>query len=134
MLVCERSLEMYLEDINPMSRRYAEAVFKQDNAEKIEEALLRVTFHDEDWRWVQSYCLQFLAHPDSFPPPTARGVFRGLIYYHPYILIVLLHHSVPSSVSRRSLKNKAIFSGASSSRAMRLRSPSTVLHCSLAGR
>ena len=65
MLVCERSLEMYLEEINPMSRRYAEAVFKQDDVEKIEEALLRVTFHDEDWRWVQSYCLQFLTHFDK---------------------------------------------------------------------
>ena len=65
MLVCERSLEMYFEEINPMSRRYAETLFKQDNTEKIEEALLRVTFHDGDWRWVQSYCLQFLAHPDK---------------------------------------------------------------------
>ena len=65
MLVCERNLEMYFEEINPMSRRYAEAVFKQDNAEKIEEALLRVTFHDREWRWVQSYCLQFLTHPDK---------------------------------------------------------------------
>lgn len=65
MLVCERSLEVYLEEINPMSRRYAEAIFQQDNAEKIEEALLRVTFHDEDWRWVQTYCLQFLAHPNK---------------------------------------------------------------------
>ncbi len=65
MLVCERSLEMYFEEINPMSRCYAEAVFKQDDTERIEEALLRVTFHDEDWCWVQSYCLQFLTHPDK---------------------------------------------------------------------
>ncbi len=64
MLVCERNLEMYFEEINPMSRRYAECVFEQDNAEKIEEALLRVTFHDEDWRWVQSYCLKFLEYQD----------------------------------------------------------------------
>ncbi len=56
---------MYFEEINPMSRRYAEIVFAQDNTEKIEEALLRVTFHDEDWHWVQSYCLQFLAYPDK---------------------------------------------------------------------
>ena len=65
MQVCERSLEVYLEEINPMPRRYAEAVFRQDSAEKIEEALLRVTFHDEDWRWVQSYCLKFLGYPDK---------------------------------------------------------------------
>ena len=24
-----------------------------------------MTFHDDDWRWVQSYCLQFLTHPDK---------------------------------------------------------------------
>ena len=65
MLVCERNLEMYFEEINPMSRRYAEAVFEQDNDEKIEEALLRVTFHDEDWHWVQSYCLKFLEYPNK---------------------------------------------------------------------
>ncbi|GAC1424905.1 MAG: hypothetical protein PVS3B3_31830 [Ktedonobacteraceae bacterium] len=65
MQICERSLEMYFEEINPMSRRYAEAIFTQDNAEKIEEALLRVTFHDPDWRWVQTYCLEFLEHPDK---------------------------------------------------------------------
>lgn len=56
---------MYYEEINPMSRRYAEAIFKEENAEKIEEALVRITFHDEDWRWVQSYCLKFLEHSDS---------------------------------------------------------------------
>lgn len=65
MLVFERDLVMYYEEINPMSRRDAEIVFKQDDAEKIEEALVRITFHDEDWRWVQSYCLKFLEHPNK---------------------------------------------------------------------
>ena len=65
MQLCERSLEMYFEEINPMSRRYAEKVFQQDDADKIEEALLRVTFHDADWQWVQSYCLKFLKYPDK---------------------------------------------------------------------
>ncbi len=65
MQVCERNLEMYFQEVNPMSRRYAEQVFRQDDPNKIEEALLRVTFHDEDWRWVQSYCLKFLIHPNK---------------------------------------------------------------------
>jgi hypothetical protein len=56
---------MYYEEVNPMPRRYAEAIFKQDDAQRIEEALLRVTFHDTDWRWVQAYCLQFLTHPSK---------------------------------------------------------------------
>ncbi|GAC1651781.1 MAG: hypothetical protein NVS4B12_22820 [Ktedonobacteraceae bacterium] len=64
-LVLERKLVMYCEEVNPMSRRSAEALFAQDHVEKIEEALLRVTFHDEDWRWVQFYCLKFLEHPNK---------------------------------------------------------------------
>jgi len=56
---------MYYEEINPVSRQVAEHIFEHGSAGKIEEVLLRVTFHDEDWQWVQFYCLKFLEHPDK---------------------------------------------------------------------
>ncbi len=82
MQLCERSLEMYFEEINPMSRRYAEKVFQQHDAEKIEAALLRVTFHDEDWRWVQSYCLEFLKYPDKSVRTVAATCLGHLACIH----------------------------------------------------
>ncbi len=73
---------MYVEEINPMSRRDAEAIFAQGNPEKIEEALLRVTFHDEDWRWVQSNCLKFLVHADKDVRMVAASCLGHLACIH----------------------------------------------------
>ena len=56
---------MCYEEINPISRRLAEHIFKSGSNDRIEEVLLRVTFHDEDWQWVQFYCLKFLEYPDK---------------------------------------------------------------------
>jgi HEAT repeat len=56
---------MRYEKINPLSRQEAETIFKQRDAEAMSDALLSVTFHGEDWHWVQSSCLMFLEDPDT---------------------------------------------------------------------
>ncbi len=82
MLVLERNPVMYYEEINPIARKDAEYIFKHGNADKIEEALLRVTFHDEDWQWVQFYCLKFLIHPDKDVCAVAASCLGHLACIH----------------------------------------------------
>ena len=73
---------MYDEEINPISRQVAEHIFKNGSADKIEEVLLRVTFHDEDWQWVQFYCLKFLEHPDKDVQAVAATCLGHLACIH----------------------------------------------------
>lgn len=55
---------MQYKRIQPVTKYEAEAVFAQGTSEHIIEALLGVTYHGEDWRWVQHTCLTFLDRPD----------------------------------------------------------------------
>jgi len=51
---------MEYEEIKPISRIEAEAIFDSSNDYKISKALVRLAYYDEDWRWVQSKCLEYL--------------------------------------------------------------------------
>jgi len=48
-----------------MKRQDAEVAFSSNDVKMICSALVRVTYHDPDWKWVQSYCLLFGKHPAS---------------------------------------------------------------------
>ena len=54
----------------PIARDEAETIFRSQDRRAISDALVRVTFHDSDWRWVQDWCLRFAEHSD----PELRGV------------------------------------------------------------
>jgi len=47
------------EQPHPISREDAEAAFASGDPELIAHALVRVAFHDTDWRWGQERCLGF---------------------------------------------------------------------------
>jgi hypothetical protein len=55
---------MRYERVQPISREEAEEIFRADNKEESALALLRLTYHDDDWRWVQDLCLNFLNEGD----------------------------------------------------------------------
>jgi len=55
---------MYYENVLPIKRHEAKIAFSSKNAINICDALLRITYHDSDWQWVQSYCLYFSKHTD----------------------------------------------------------------------
>jgi hypothetical protein len=52
-------------DVPELSREDARRSFSSGDAEKICNALVSVTFHDQDWRWAQELCLGFLSSQDS---------------------------------------------------------------------
>lgn len=56
---------MYYKDVLPITRQEAEDAFSSGNLEKICDALVRLTYHDPDWEWVQAQCLRFGKHSHS---------------------------------------------------------------------
>jgi len=56
---------MYYKDVLPIKREEAETAFSSGNLQEICDALVRITYHDPDWRWVQAQCLYFGKHPQS---------------------------------------------------------------------
>lgn len=56
---------MYYKEILPITREEAEISFSSGNLQEICDALVRLTYHDPDWRWVQEQCLHFGKHPQS---------------------------------------------------------------------
>src|SRR4051812_9209776 len=61
----------------PISRNEARATFRSKDEAAICSALLSLTFHDPDWRWVQDQLLQFARHRGS----AVRGM-AGLCFGH----------------------------------------------------
>lgn len=55
----------HFQEVIPISRNEAEEAFLSDSPERICNALLRISFNEPDWRWVQEKCLQFLSSKDS---------------------------------------------------------------------
>ena len=56
---------MRYEEIPPISREEAQAVFTRDDPHAVVNALLGLALNDPDWRWVQDQCLQFSQHPSE---------------------------------------------------------------------
>ena len=48
------------EDVIPLSRESALDAFESDDPGRICRALVAISFHDEDWQWVQNVCLRYL--------------------------------------------------------------------------
>jgi len=70
-------LSLRYHEVPPISRNEARAAFRTKDEAAICAALLSLTFHDPDWRWVQDQLLQFAKHKSS----TVRGV-AGLCFGH----------------------------------------------------
>jgi hypothetical protein len=55
---------MILDEVKPITRTEAEAGLTSGIPDKICDALIRITYHDPDWRWVQDMCLELASHSD----------------------------------------------------------------------
>ncbi|MEO7659498.1 MAG: hypothetical protein ABIV48_07775 [Pyrinomonadaceae bacterium] len=62
--------ENHYQEVPTISREDAETAFSSGVAERICDALVRVTFNDSDWRWVQERCLFLINSSD----PEVRGL------------------------------------------------------------
>lgn len=57
-------------EVEPIDRIEAERAFISGRPDLICDALVRVTFHDPDWQWVQRWCVHFL----GFDSDEVRGL------------------------------------------------------------
>lgn len=55
---------MRFQEITPVLREEALNAFASNNAEAICNALVRITYHDPYWRWVQEQCVRLAQFPD----------------------------------------------------------------------
>lgn len=55
---------MRFEQVIQIGRDEAEDAFASGDAWRICDALVRIAYHDPDWRWVEMKCLEFTSHPD----------------------------------------------------------------------
>jgi hypothetical protein len=53
---------MILDEVKPITQTEAEAGLASGMPDKICDALIRITYHHPDWRWVQDVCLVFASH------------------------------------------------------------------------
>lgn len=51
-------------EVNPISRDLAEKAFESNDTKKICDALIRVTYYDDDYNWVQKKCVGYLKSND----------------------------------------------------------------------
>jgi len=60
---------MKYEELQPIPRLQAEELLASDDADTVCRTLISAALFEEDWRWVESMCLQ-MAHD---PRPAVRG-------------------------------------------------------------
>lgn len=73
---------MKYHEVVPISRVEAEAAFAGGISSAICDALIRVTYHDPDWQWVQEWCIALARHPDSAVRGLAANCFGHLARIH----------------------------------------------------
>ncbi len=61
---------MRYHDVVPISKEEAQSAFQGEDSERICDALVRIAYHDPDWKWVQEQCIRFSRHAD----PDVRGL------------------------------------------------------------
>lgn len=52
------------DEVKPMTRDEALAAFASEKPDMVCDALIRLTYHDGDWQWVQDQCISWARHPN----------------------------------------------------------------------
>ena len=73
---------MFFEQVIQIGRDDAEDAFASGDAWRIRDALVRIAYHDPDWRWVEMKCLEFTSHPETSIRMVAVRCFSHLARIH----------------------------------------------------
>jgi hypothetical protein len=73
---------MRLHNVVPITREDAEEAFASGDATLICDALVRLAYYEQDWRWVQAHCLSFLKHEDRAIAATSATCLGHLARRH----------------------------------------------------
>jgi hypothetical protein len=69
-------------EITPLARSEAEVILEDGPPEMISMALLRLAYHEPDWKWVQDLCIRFSQHTDSWVRKNCLICFSHLVRIH----------------------------------------------------
>ena len=73
---------MKYHEVVPISRQDAALAFSSGSPRDITHSLIRVVYHDPDWRWAQELCIEYAKHPDSSVAGLAVTCFGHLARIH----------------------------------------------------
>lgn len=73
---------MRYHDVQPISREDAEGAFCTGDPKKICDALIRLVFHESEWRVAQEECMRFSTHADAAVRGLAATCFGHLARIH----------------------------------------------------
>ena len=65
-------------------------MLRSGQTEQIIDALVSAAYHDPDWRWIQSQCLQFLTHADVWVRRNAATCVGLLAVFHQKLDVALV--------------------------------------------
>ncbi len=73
---------MHLVKVFPKSHEEAEVYLARDDLETIYDVLVWVTYRDDDWAWVQKWCLSFTYHENPAVRSLAASCLADLATLH----------------------------------------------------
>jgi hypothetical protein len=74
--------ELKYEPVECRTREEIVRLFDSGDGPSIAAALYSATYHDSDWKWVQSQCLRYLTSPDLQVRWTAATCLGNLSVFH----------------------------------------------------
>ena len=81
---------MKYQELQPIERELAEKQLLSDDIDKITDSLLRLTFHDMEWRWVQNKCINLSSHPSKEVRHTCIQCFGHIARIHGVLDLVVV--------------------------------------------
>jgi hypothetical protein len=69
-------------EVTPIERSEAEAIFASASTARICDALVRSTYFDPDWRWVEMQCLHLLERNEAALKKIAMTCLGNLAEFH----------------------------------------------------
>jgi len=63
-------------------RQWAARALDSGDPDAIVNALIRLTYHESDWRWVYDQCARFVSHPDANVRRNVAICFEMLARFH----------------------------------------------------
>lgn len=91
--------------VEPYTKEEAEAAFAQGDSQQITDALLGVTYYEEDWRWVQNACLSLLECPETQPRWIAIQCLGHLATFHGVLDLEIVIPAVQAQMSEPKLSS-----------------------------
>lgn len=105
------------QEVKSIEKLEAEQIFQTHDTIALSDALVRVTFHEPNWRWVQEWCIHFIDDPEPTIQKVAITCLGHLARIHsvldtPHVvplLEALLEDPLVGGVAQDALDDIAMF-------------------------